>query len=346
MSFQALTETINLIAQPDAFLTNMLIGGKEKAIFAESVKIPTKTGGRRMAPFTKAGTGGTVVEGYAEKTVLVEFPTIRPKTHVSATDFAKFVPAGMPNVYRVGQSTGDVGRTALQELQAERAMLLKNIIANTKEWCLAQLLQAGKFTLINPENKYGVTIDYGLAAGQLPVLSSTARWGESAADIIKDLRTWNRAARRLTGNPALNTVCVMGHGAVDLFLKDTAVKALLDNRRVLIGQLEPKLGAKFLGSFMGMDFYEYDGTVTLPDGTSAEVWGEYKVALFPPDIFSVLYGTIHDFGPNQTEAQVIVGKEFMKQETEFDPSGLWFLAESRPVHIIDVPEGIVCATVR
>ncbi len=101
-------------------------------------------------------------------------------------------------------------------------------IARREEWMCAQALIAGSVTATG--EGVSATINYARNAALAPAaLSSTARWGESAADVIGNLETWAGLIAVHSGSIAADVI--MGTGAASRFVRDPRVAAALDNRR-------------------------------------------------------------------------------------------------------------------
>ena len=110
--------------------------------------------------------------------------------------------------------------TMAENFRVERDMIDRRI-----NWMCAQAMIEGS-VVVEGEDYPKVTVDFGRDATLSDVLTSTARWGESAADPLGDLNTMMKRARRLSGGRI--TDVIMGEGAYERFYADSDVKDLLN----------------------------------------------------------------------------------------------------------------------
>lgn len=129
---------------------------------------------------------------------------------------------------RAGESlvTGDL--TPQQRYDAtiaENFRLEREAIERRVNWMCAKAMIEGA-VIVEGEDYPKVTIDFGRDGDLTEVLTSTARWGESAAAPLTDLNTKMRLARKLSGGRI--TDIIMGEEAYDRFYLDSDVKELLN----------------------------------------------------------------------------------------------------------------------
>ena len=129
---------------------------------------------------------------------------------------------------RAGESlvTGDL--TPQQRYDAtiaENFRLEREAIERRVNWMCAKAMIEGA-VVVEGEDYPKVTIDFGRDGDLTEVLSSTARWGESAAAPLTDLNVKMRLARKLSGGRI--TDIIMGEEAYDRFYLDSDVKELLN----------------------------------------------------------------------------------------------------------------------
>ena len=110
--------------------------------------------------------------------------------------------------------------TIAENFRIEREMIERRI-----NWMCAQTLVNGS-VVIEGEDYPRVTVDFNRDGDLTEVLSSTARWGESAANPLGDLNEKMRLARKLSGGRI--TDVIMGEGAYERFYSNAAVKELLN----------------------------------------------------------------------------------------------------------------------
>lgn len=108
---------------------------------------------------------------------------------------------------------------------AENFRLEREMIERRINWMCAQALVNGS-VVIEGEDYPRVTIDFNRDADLTEVLTSTARWGESAAVPLTDLQVKMKLARKLSGGRI--TDLIMGEEAYDRAYKNADFKALLN----------------------------------------------------------------------------------------------------------------------
>jgi len=149
---------------------------------------------------------------------------------------------------------------------------LRDRFTRVDELQAAQALQAGTITVLGEDVDY--TVNFGQDAGHLVTLTLADRWTESTATILDDLTDW---AQLIDDKGAPGPAWLVGDPvAMRLMLNDTDVRALLDNRRVEVGEINPRLireqRATFLGTLryigLDIDLYSYQGYYETTDGST------------------------------------------------------------------------------
>ncbi|MEN6332977.1 MAG: major capsid protein, partial [Phycisphaerales bacterium] len=150
---------------------------------------------------------------------------------------------------------------------AENFRVEREMIEHRINWMCAQALVNGA-VVVEGEDYPRVTIDFNRDADLTEVLTSTARWGESAADPLGDLNIKMRLSRKLSGGRITNVI--MGEEAYDRFYRNADVKALLDTNYRIGGTAAD---ASILG--MGDNDKEAELKAILSGGQSAnrvQIW--------------------------------------------------------------------------
>lgn len=156
------------------------------------------------------------------------------------------------------------------QLVAEMAkgfMLIDDKIQRAVELQASQILQSGTLTLTNKDGDTVYTLDFSPKTTHFPTVSTS--WGQAGADPLGDLLSLANVIRAdgLVDPDRL----IFGESALTNFLRDDNVKAVLDNRRMEIGQIAPEMrdsGATFYGYvWVGtyrMEIWAYPGTYKDP----------------------------------------------------------------------------------
>jgi len=108
---------------------------------------------------------------------------------------------------------------------AENFRLEREAIERRINWMCAQVLVEGA-VVIEGEDYPRVTVDFGRDGDLSEVLTSTARWGENAANPLGDINTKMRLSRKLSGGRTVDII--MGEEAYDRFYMNDDVKELLN----------------------------------------------------------------------------------------------------------------------
>lgn len=236
----------------DRFFTNV------KTFSTKRVDIDIVKGNRKMAAFIHPMVGGEIVQAEGYETKSYAPPLINPATISTADQLLERLPG--EDMYS-GKTPAD--RAA--EKLIEEYNQLNDMTTRREEWMAAQVLTTGQLKVKGK----GVdeVIDFGLT--NKITLTSTKKWGASAADIWGNLKDWKQQVSR-NGFANANMV-IMGKAAADAFMADATVAKLLDNRRIEIGAIKPEEmegGITYYGhlNLPGVDIYGYD-EVYLDDET-------------------------------------------------------------------------------
>lgn len=236
----------------DRFFTNV------KTFPTKRVDIDIVKGSRKMAAFIHPMVGGEIVQAEGYETKSYAPPLINPATISTADQLLERLPG--EDMYS-GKTPAD--RAA--EKLIEEYNQLNDMTTRREEWMAAQVLTTGQLKVKGK----GVdeVIDFGLT--NKITLTSTKKWGDSAADIWGNLKDWKQQVSR-NGFANANMV-IMGKAAADAFMADATVAKLLDNRRIEIGAIKPEEmegGITYYGhlNLPGVDIYGYD-EVYLDDET-------------------------------------------------------------------------------
>lgn len=236
----------------DRFFTNV------KTFPTKRVDIDIVKGNRKMAAFIHPMVGGEIVQAEGYETKSYAPPLINPATISTADQLLERLPG--EDMYS-GKTPAD--RAA--EKLIEEYNQLNDMTTRREEWMAAQVLTTGQLKVKGK----GVdeVIDFGLT--NKITLTSTKKWGASAADIWGNLKDWKQQVSR-NGFANANMV-IMGKAAADAFMADATVAKLMDNRRIEIGAIKPEEmegGITYYGhlNLPGVDIYGYD-EVYLDDET-------------------------------------------------------------------------------
>lgn len=326
---------------PRSFLLDTFFSGSE-TFDTEHVDIDIWKGKRKLAPFVSPKKEGKIVESQGYKTRSYKPPYIKPKKVTTAEDILKREMG--QHIYGSNMSPMQKAAQRLGKDLAE----LDDMIIRREEWMAAQALTTGKIRCQGD----GVddTLDFLMESSHLPVLSGTALWSATTtAKPLQNLRDWKRMIAKDSGvNP---TDVIMSPDVYDAMLYTDEVKGtnnLFDNRRIMLGQIEPRDvggGVTYIGRIteLGLDLWTYEEWYVdeFDEDTEKPMIPEGKLIMGSPNAYTRrLYGAIKDL--KSTGAV----RRFPKSWEVEDPSARFVMVQSAPIVALHQVDAFACATVK
>jgi hypothetical protein len=242
-----------------------------------TVEFDFRRGRRKMAPFVAPLIGGKVMERQGFETRFFKAPRIAP---VRALRIPDLEPRTIGETIYSGRTEAD--RAA--DLMAEDSEFLDEAISRREEWMCREVLINGKIT-VTAENSYTQVIDF-LKYGVPEATASnheaiTTKWDQAGSDPLKDLETARLNTIKVSG--VSPNVALFGTNAASVFVRNAAVKELLDLTRYELGMIEPIIQSDsvvLFGRVPGLQLYSY-----------AEYFEDDAGQLFPmlpPDLVMLL----------------------------------------------------------
>ncbi len=299
-----LNTAISEVPRPNRFLRNRFFGGREIHIEKYTYGYDVIKGKKTIAPFVGTEIGFKHIPRGDVKTLLYDFPLIAPLDVITENDVSSRMP---------GEAIGG-GMTPAQRQERDRTRriaLLDDMITRTEEAMIGELLRTGIMTITG--DGVNTTIDLTPASvgwtAITDITDGTQDWDAAtpAPTILADLRNWKNDIRNDSG--IVPDTVILGDDAAAAFLEDTAVLAMLDNRRALIGEINYAdiEGAEYLGRIWGMDVFAYsDGYVNAAGSTVNFIDADYCIigasaARVPEQ--TMVYGPYQDVVSNTTFLQ-------------------------------------------
>ena len=178
---------------------------------------------RRLAPFVSPVVQGRVMKSRGFHTESFAPAYVKPKHVVDPNRMFTRRPGEVPGLG--SSSPGARWDAAVAENLAEE----RETINRRENWMAAMSVIYGKVTVTGEDYPTQV-VDFRRNAGLTRVLTGNARWGESAADPLADIKELRTLAFKESG--AAITRLTMGLTAFDLFYEDTKVQALLKGQEI------------------------------------------------------------------------------------------------------------------
>lgn len=308
---------------------------------------------RRKAAFVSPMIEGKVMRDRGFQTTDFSPPYVKPKHVVDMSRPLK----RRPGERLLGQMSplDRYNRAISDNLELE-----DDAISRAEEWMAAQILLNGAVTVSGPDHPT-MTIDYLRPAAHTVALTGGLSWSDAniaagTAQPLKALRAWNTTVMVNSGYNA--TMVVFDPLAADQFLKDPAIRQILDNRvntpvngEFMIGDL--KIGGvnagaigqevKYLGRVGEFECFVYAQSWVDDDGTVKPYLPANTVLLASPEGFqgTRCYGAIRD-----KKAGLKALERFPKMWDEEDPSVTYTMTQAAPLPVAGWAEASFAATVQ
>lgn len=329
-SHETLTSTIMDIKKPSNFLFDLLFS-RHQSLTTEKAEIGIWTGGRRCAPFVRKNGEARLVGGRGNSYQTIDTPHIRIKQAIAPGDIVFQRQPGSEIFSASDQAAG----TAMYYSVQQQAMM--DMIAESEEWLAAQALRMQiTYTPAETEDVFQVT--FPRTAGHTTVAS--VDWDEADKDLVVIEEDAIEASRLVSESVGLGvTHGFLGTLAARHFRQSLRRSGLLDQMNLSIGKMDLNAqwlasGAKPLGNFFGIDFWQYSRQTTDHAGNVKNLirskYCEF-VAVTPGNEFTTYYGAIAD--AKTLGNRLHVGERFSKAWLQDDPSVEFLLASSRPLPV-------------
>ncbi|WP_165071036.1 major capsid protein [Desulfovibrio sp. ZJ200] len=283
------------------------------------LELQTSLRGASILPAITNYAAGTMRKGEVLSVDYVKAPRFRPKRAFRAADLLKTQKGFSPYDPRVNP----VERAIAEDMDANR-----DDIDRMVEIMCAQAAVDGRidlYDMIEGQVVKNYTVDFKRPASHVVALTGEALWSNPASDLAGMMETWNLLIQEDTSGHSA-TDLILGKNAWTAFRRHPDVKDSLDNRRIDIGQLSPRVGAKLKGQWNGLNIWTHNATYN-------DLEGNTKYYL-EPDYALLLAGSaesVIEFGQPVDVKCEGPAKIFAKQFEQEDPSGVFTIAESRPL---------------
>ncbi len=321
----------------DTFFTNI------KTFVTKRVDIDLVKGDRRMAAFVHPNVGGQVLSRNGYKTESFAAPLVNPYDVTTADQLMERLPG--EDLYS-GMTPAD--RAARQLMDDYRR--LDDAATRREEWMAAQAILNGA---IHVKGKgVDATIDFRFTNKKS--LTGTAQWGKSAAKIRDNLNDWVEEVR-VNGFSNVD-MAVLGKAAARALLRDEDICKCLDNRRMILGEINPRElpnGVRYLGRLNdpSIDLYTYS-EVFLDDWTDPEnpatkpLMPDNKVVLAPSNPeFVRAYGACSYIDDRTNRWVTAQSQRLLREYVAHGPDRHILELQTRPLPIPDKVDSWLVAEV-
>ena len=274
------------------------------------------------------------------KTLTYEAPRIYESVIFTAQDIEQFQVLD-------GQSESAI-KLANDAVQREIRKLKTRFERRLEQMCTSILVN-GKLTVNQDDLDF--EINFGLAPEQFVTLTTTAKWGASAADIMGNITTWRRNIAKKLGMSG--DLLLVGSAAADAIRADEKIKKQLDTSYNDAGflKLQEDFGAAGtpVGKLAGAYIFEYSQQYSTTSGGNKTV-----VDMIPANQAILLSTKANAFAKHfggiaraNGKGGFDVEKTEMKFEVFEDPRGQYieWVIESKPLPVIQRPSALISAVV-
>jgi hypothetical protein len=335
-----LSQTINEI-KPTLNVFKTAVFGRSKAepLASDLYKYQVNVRDILFSHFVMENTSAIIVgEGKGEWRY-AQVPHQRIKSAVHPADI--FREAGV-QPFDINDTNSTAGRIAAGALENRIEEIMANHarrMDHTEELMCAQAI-TGVFQYSPNDHEASFEIDYGRPAANTIALAGPTLWSAVTRNILANFRAAKKVAASSGDNAKINEA-YMSPGAAEMFLADPDIKALLDNRRISIGELDlngdqDDAGSRsYLGKILGIRCYEVDQSFVIGGVTTQLIRAGYVefVANNPDNGMGLVYAPITDFDSidNKDGSVEIRGgnyraRRFAKSWRTPDPSGAWIMS--------------------
>ncbi len=285
---------------------------------AELFELHITSRGVSMLPSITNVAPGTMRSGKQTEVAVVKAPRFRPKRVFRAADILK---------HQAGQTPYDLNENPVERAIAEDMDAHHQDIDYTLEIMCAQAAVHGKIDLYDVVEGRAVPtfrVDFRRPASHTIILSGDALWTSPNSDLNDACVVYDDMVQQET-NRSLTDV-YMGSKAFAAFRKHPDVKDALDVRRMDFGSLTLRVQDKYKGIWNGLRIWQVGGTYV-------DLAGEVKHYLDPEMALFVAAGAqnVIEYGQPMDIECTGPARYFAKQFTQEDPSGVYTIAESRPL---------------
>jgi hypothetical protein len=289
----------------------------------KTIEFDVETGEQKLIPFTKRKDRAPkiLLDNYDH--YVLEPPTMKEEDDITYDEIFTQRWAGEP-LDRVQRDHVTKKIRKIQEKEKDR-------IDNNIEWMLSQLVTTGQ---INYSGEYSTfSFDFEVPAN---FSGATANWSDATHNILLDLRTWKKMIFKATNAKSL--IALATPNVATNILSNTSIKDHLDNRRIVIGEID--YGFPFIGRLSGVPIYEFDEDVTNESGVKIDLHGATNLfILIDPSKIRMHYAaSFNKTGP-------IMTKYYSYQEEVQNPQGLRIYAETHGAPILEHNQSILIATI-
>ena len=299
--------------KPKSFLKDFFFPTSPADMFStETVLLDNLTRGRKAAPFVISGS-----KTLGRDTFLTDEyrpPRIAPARVMTVDDLKK---RGFgENLFNGDKPNVRASRMTIKDMQE-----LSDMITRREEMICSEILRTNKCVMVHVDANGGAdtethTLKFYNGDVNPQQYAPATSWDNENADIISDIYQMRKQVR-LTGN--VGNVLLVSADVAELIMKNKVILEQLDNRRVEIGNINPRElpdGATLICSLnvMGatVDVVSYDASYEAEDGTDTAYLPNGTAILSAKGCGRGLYGGVVQLEHSSNDYQYYEGRRVPK----------------------------------
>lgn len=320
---------------PDSFFRSKLISGPPIVTDKKIIELDKYTGKQGVAVYNSRTGAPTSVTKKNFTTDTHVTPYVFEEITMTPSD----VDTRKPGETVYGAQAGANAQSSQMEFMEE----LNQRLDRLEEKQIVEAATAGTVTVLNASAGVSYTVDYGMDSDNKETLTGDDVWGGATSDILGNAEAWGQ---RLMKKGYVATDWILDVNAAAKFRADTAILALLDNRRVQMGTLEPRMLAGQRVSYIGtlnavgvnVDVWCYLGGYETADDTFAYYLDSNRAIMLAAGAeVKQVYGKLENFKTNFRAAR------FPQMIPDKYGKSVELTMESAPLAVLRNPNAIFSA---
>jgi len=330
-----LTHTVDTLFTPKTFLVDS-VTKDSVTVETEFFQVDNERNERDLAPIQHRGKEAKQVDSGGFKSKKLDGFNVRLKIITTAY---KILQRAKGQIAYMAKSPA----TKAREKLARDLLYMRLMVVRLEEWLMAQFLQYGKVSIDTID--YQGELDLKMKDSHKVTLSGGDRWSQAGSNPLADVDKWRDTTEKDSGK-VVDWICMDSHAA-RLFRDNDKVQKVLDNRKILNGEIVQKRlpsGARYMGTIDEIDYYQYSEWVKdAKTGANVPLLDNGRVLLYSSQCMGTrYYGAVDDL---EFDGYAGDFKMFSKSWLDPDPSGMNVLlaANILPyIHEIDGVFSVLC----
>jgi hypothetical protein len=323
--------------KPDSFLRDMLIKGPAKLSNTKHIELDKYTAKQGIAVYNSRTGAPNEVGKKGYTTDLHVSPYVNEVITMTPSDFDTREEG---NTIYDNDSAGTLATKTTEYLGD-----LNGRMERLEEKQVVEAITSGTVTVSNAAAGVDYTVDYGLDDDNKATLTGNDVWGGSSSDIRGNLQSWSL---RLANKGYVSGSVLVDIKAGNLISADEEMRAVLNNRRIEMGSINPQVlqnqRASFLGTYndvgINVDIFAYYGGYETADDTFQRYFDDHRCIILGGGVeIEQHYGKIENFKAK------FKGKRFPNMWAEDNGKANYVGMESAPLAVLRNPNAIFSAKV-